>query len=97
MSVGVSTVLVRLGYSPDKMVENYPECGLACVSAAALRGLRKLDKSQSPCPQGIMLAATEAEPWHGIVFDLAGGPRGGAARKAIFRVSHWVVPLVNHG
>jgi hypothetical protein len=95
MSVGVSTVLASLGYTPDKMVENYPECGLACMSAGDLRNLTKMDKSQSPCPQGMMLAATDAEPWHGVVFDLAGGQRGAAARKAILRVARWVIPLVN--
>ena len=93
MSVGVSTELDRLGLTPEKMLENYPECGLAGVSAGDLRRLVKGDGKE--CPQGMMLAATEAEPWHGVVFDSAGGQRTRGARDAIAATARWVIPLVN--
>jgi hypothetical protein len=93
MSVGVSIVLDSLGYPAEKILDGYPECGLACITAGALRTLTKADGT--PCPQGIMLAPTEKEPWHGVVFDPSGGQRGRAARNAIATVADWIVPLVN--
>jgi hypothetical protein len=94
MSVGVSTVLERLGYSPEKMLEDYPDYGLACVTAGVLRSLTKAD-GITPCPQGIMLAPTEKEPWHGVVFDLTSERRSGAAKSAIVAAAKWVIPLLN--
>lgn len=92
MSVGVSTVLDELGCTANEILAAYPECGLACVRAADLRGLTKADGAA--CPQGIMLAPTEKEPWHGVVFDMS-GQRGSAAKAAIARVASWIVPLIN--
>jgi hypothetical protein len=43
MSVGISSELERLGFTAEKMLENYPECGLACVSAGDLRKLARAD------------------------------------------------------
>lgn len=93
MSVGLSTVLEELRFTPEKMLENYPDYGLAFVTAAELRKLAKADGT--PCPQGIMTAATDAEPWHGVVFDLAGGRRAGSAKNAIAKAAQWKVPLTN--
>jgi hypothetical protein len=93
MSVGVSTVLESLGYEPDRLLDGYPGCGLACVVAGVLRNLTRADGS--PCPQGVMLAPTEREPWHGVVFDLSGGRRSGAARNAIAQTAKWSIPLIN--
>src|SRR5487761_177666 len=93
MSMGVGAVLERLGFPPEKMLERYPDEGLACVLAADLRKLTKGD--DTPCPQGLMLAATDDEPWHGIVFDLTVGYKTEAAKAAIARICRWVVPLIN--
>jgi hypothetical protein len=93
MSVGVGTVLDNLGYTPDRILDGYPECGLACVTAGALRSLTKADGTS--CPQGVMLAPTEKEPWHGVVFDRTSERRGGAARNAIAQLAEWVIPLIN--
>jgi hypothetical protein len=95
MSVGVSTVLAEEGLSPEKMLEGYPGYGLAYFSAGDVRRLTKADGT-TPCPQGVMLAPTEAEPWHGVVFDLSGTRRGKAAKNAIARIATWLVPLINN-
>src|SRR6266498_2009226 len=50
---------------------DYPEDRLACVLAGDLRKLAKGDGKL--CPQGLMPAATDDEPWHGVVFDLTIG------------------------
>lgn len=93
MSVGISTVLDELGYSADKLLEGYEGYGLAEITAGDIRRLVCADGS--PCPQGIMPDPTEAEPWHGIIFDAAKRPRKTAACKAIARRARWTVPLVN--
>jgi hypothetical protein len=92
MSVAISTVLIKLGYTPEKLLEKHPEYGLAKILARDLRTLKKADGSD--CPQGIMLAAIDDEPWHGVVFDLNERPRKSAVSKAIFRVADWEIPLI---
>lgn len=92
MSIGVGHVLERLGYSPDELLKNFDGYGLAQVRAGDLRSLTRADGT--PCPQGIMLVPTEAEPWHGVVFDLNQRPRKGAALKAVARASSWTIPLI---
>lgn len=95
MSVGVGPVLEEHGFGPEKMLENYPDQGLAWALAADLRKLEKA--SGDPCPQGIMLVPTDDEPWHGVVFDLSAGYKSTPVGKAIAKVSQWAVPLVRHG
>lgn len=72
------------------MLEKYPTMGLVVVVAGALRNLAKGD---GPCPQGIMLAPTDEEPWHAVVFDLASAKRSGGAQKAIVKLAEVIVPL----
>ena len=92
MSVAIGKVLTDLGHEPQKVLEAYPEYGLARVRAGDLRALRKHDGSG--CPQGIMLAETDEEPWHGVIFDLNERPRKGGAAKAIMRIAEWEIPLI---
>jgi hypothetical protein len=87
-------VLEEHGFGPEKMLENYPDQGLAWALAADLRKLEKA--SGDPCPQGIMLVPTDDEPWHGVVFDLSAGYKSTQVGKAIAKVSQWAVPLVRH-
>jgi hypothetical protein len=93
MSIGVGIVLKGSGFRPEKMLERFPEEGLASMLAADLRKLTK--GNGEPCPQGLMLAATDDEPWHGVVFDLTAGYKTEAAKAAIARISSWAVPLRN--
>ena len=93
MSVGVSTVLGARNCGPERMLERFPGNGLAEVRAGDLRTLKRPDGA--PCPQGIMLAATDDEPWHGVVFDLAVGLKSAATKNAIARLATWTIPLVN--
>lgn len=88
MSVGVSTVL---GDEPEKMLTRFPDMGLVAVTAGQLRSLQKGDGT--PCPQGIMLAPTQEEPWHAVVFAVNEDKRSGAACKAIAKLCRVVVPL----
>ena len=92
MSVGTSIVLAKLGKGPEALLEGFPGYGLARMRAGDLRHLVRGD--HTACPQGIMLAPTEAEPWHAVVFDLAGGKRSTSAAKAISRVADWEIELV---
>jgi len=92
MSVGLGSVLVDHDYPPEKMLELFPDYGLAYVTAGQLRTLRRADGSA--CPQGIMLVPTTEEPWHGVVFDQTHRPRKDAVCKAICRVADWAIPLV---
>jgi hypothetical protein len=93
MSVAASTVLAKLGKDPDVLLERFPGYGLARMRASDLRHLVRGDGME--CPQGIMLAPTEAEPWHAVVFDIAGVKRPASAAKAIVRVAEWEIELVN--
>jgi len=93
MSVGVDTILHGLGFEPMKVLEDFDGYGLASIKAGDLRSLRRA--SGDACPQGIMLSPTEAEPWHAVVFNLAGGSRPASVKRAIALVASWVVPLVN--
>jgi hypothetical protein len=93
MSVGVSTVLESYGYDPTKLLEGFDDYGLARIAAGDLRKLTRINGD--PCPQGIMLAATEDEPWHGVVFDLAEQPRIKPVCKAISQIATWEIPLIN--
>jgi hypothetical protein len=93
MSVGTSTVLDALGKRPSVLLEGFPDYGLARVRAGDLRRLVRLDGTA--CPQGIMLAPTQAEPWHAVIFDLAGGKRTNAVAKAIVRIAEWEIELIN--
>lgn len=88
MSVGVSSVL---GSQPERMLANWPNCGLVSVTAGELRRLRKSDGTA--VPQGVMLFPTEAEPWHAVVFTLTGLKRDGQTLKAIAALARIVVPL----
>jgi hypothetical protein len=92
MSVGVGIVLEEHDFGPEKMLEDFPEDGLALIFASDLRKLERANGE--PCPQGLMLAPTEDEPWHGVVFDLSIGFKNKAVQKAIAKVSRWAIPLV---
>ena len=92
MSVGVGTVLKENGFGPEKMLEDFPDQGLAVILASDLRKLER--PNGDPCPQGLMLAPTSEEPWHGIVFDRTIGFKNKPTQKAILRISRWAVPLV---
>jgi hypothetical protein len=85
MSVGVAKVLQEQGFGPEKMLERYPDEGLAWILAADLRKLEKA--TGEPCPQGLMLVPTDDEPWHGVVFDMATGRKSEAVKKAIAKAS----------
>lgn len=87
MSVGTSLVL---GDEPERMLETFPQMGLVVLSAGALRALEKGD---GPCPQGIMLAPTDDEPWHAVVFDINSPKRSGGGQKAIAKLARVIVPL----
>ncbi len=93
MSVALGVALLARGHTPRQAIEKYQGYGLARVSVAALRRLRR--HNGSPCPQGVMAAPTEAEPWHGVVFDYEPGKRKGAVCTAICRVAQWEIPLIN--
>jgi hypothetical protein len=92
MSVGVASVLDQYRFGPDKLLEEFDECGIAVVRAGDLRQLKRVDGT--PCPQGIMLNPTEKEPWHGVVFDVNRRPRRKAICKAIAQIASWAIPLV---
>lgn len=92
MSVGVGSILIQQDVDPTVMLGNFPDYGLTATRVGDLRRLQKADGA--PCPQGIMLAPTATELWHGVVFDASTRPRKGAVKKAIVRVSAWTVPLV---
>lgn len=93
MSIGLGSVLSELGLPPDVMLELHH--GLHGLTVTRVGELRQLKRGTGePCPQGIMASPTEAEPWHGVVFDLTCRPRKDPVRKAIARVSTWHVPLV---
>lgn len=76
------------------MLLGFPDYGLASIRVGLLRKLVRVNGD--PCPQGVMLAPTDAEPWHAVVFDLAHPDRcrGDATCKAIARAAEWCVPLV---
>ncbi len=93
MSVALGVVLLDRGDPPAKVIEKYPGYGLARIRVADLRRLQRLD--ESPCPQGVMASPTDAEPWHGVVFDCEPGMRKKAVRAAIARVAEWEIPLIN--
>lgn len=80
-------------YPPERLLDSWPGYGLASFTARDVRNLSRADGS--PCPQGVMLAPTEAEPWHAVVFDLADpdAKRSGGACRAIAERAEWVVPL----
>lgn len=88
MSVGVSTLLTD---PPAQMLSGFAGMGLVSVTAGQLRNLTKGDGT--PCPQGVMLAPTDAEPWHAVVFGLSEAKRSAAAAKAVARCAVVVVPL----
>jgi hypothetical protein len=92
MSFAVGTVLAERRIAPEALLEQYPGYGLAVVEAGALRELTT--GSGLSCPQGIMLAPTELEPWHGVVFDKTQRLRSDKACKAIKTAAEWHVPLV---
>jgi hypothetical protein len=93
MSVGVGSVLISNGRESTELLEGFDGYGLARIVAGDLRKLARVNGDQ--CPQGIMLAPTDTEPWHGIVFDLLERPRTRPVCKAISQVATWEIPLVN--
>lgn len=92
MSVGIGSVLMHLGVTPEAMLRAFPEHGLTITSVGELRQLKR--GNGEPCPQGIIASPTETEPWHGVVFDLTTRPRRDPVRKAIARASTWHIPLM---
>jgi hypothetical protein len=92
MSVGASNVLERLNLDASAMLADFAGCGLVAVTAGDLRGLCKHDGSA--WPQGLMLAPTDREPWHAVVFDQTQRPRPAAGQKAIARCARVIVPLI---
>lgn len=93
MSVGISTVLEKLGLGPEAMLLGLSDFGVVGFTAGSVRELRR--KNGDPCPQGVMPGPTEAEPWHAVVFGPEGRQRSNAEKQAIADVAHWVIPLVN--
>lgn len=93
MSVAVGSVLSAFGKLPEELLEGFPDFGLAAFSVDDARSLQR--KNGDPCPQGVMLAPEEAEPWHAVVFDLAGGPRKTPVKEALAAKASWIVPLTN--
>jgi hypothetical protein len=93
MSIGVGTVLTSYGYEPVKLLDELSDYGLARIAAGDLRKLTRINGD--PCPQGLMLVPTEAEPWHGIVFDLTERPRTKPVCKVIAQIATWEIPLIN--
>jgi len=92
MSVGLHSMIQRLGYGPEVMLEEFPDYGLLMVHVGDLRQLMR--GSGAPCAQGVLASPTEDEPWHGVVFDLESRPRRDPAKKAIAKVACWVIPLI---
>jgi hypothetical protein len=93
MSVGLGNVLKDLGLPPEQMLEGFEGMGLAEINASDLRTLCRVDGTS--CPQGLMASPTDAEPWHGIVFDMTFPKRPKPICKAISKLARWRVPLVN--
>jgi hypothetical protein len=92
MSVGVSMVLDQLELPVGRLLQGFEGYGLASMRAGDLRVLKRADGT--PCPHGVMLAPTDSEPWHGIVFDETTRPRKGGVQKAVCRIAKWEIPLL---
>jgi len=92
MSVGVAAILSASHEAPEKMLEGYSsEYGLARLRAGDLRTLSKADESSAA--QGVMLNATDAEPWHAVVFSKVSTKKNKTIQAAIAAVAVWeIVP-----
>ncbi len=93
MSVGLGPLLLAAGVGPEQLIEHHEGYGVARIRVGELRRLARA--AGDPCPQGVMAWPTPTEPWHCVVFALAGGARKKAVRTAIAKIAEWEIPLVN--
>lgn len=93
MSVAVGSILKSEGVAPEDLLKGFPDFGLAMFRVDDARGLQR--KNGDPCPQGVMLAPEENEPWHAVVFDVSGVQRKSPVKDMLASKAEWVIPLRN--
>ena len=93
MSVGLGYLIEEHGKTPAEAMLGNPHQGYGLVACTVgdLRALQRLNGDA--CPQGIMPAPTDHEPWHAVVFDVT-GKRAESVSAAIAKIACWIVPLI---
>jgi hypothetical protein len=96
MSIGILSVLISEGRTAADWRDDWGKSyGIARFTAGQVRQLVLVDAAKTPCPQGVMASPTDAEPWHGVVFDLSGVRRKASVCKRIKVCAEWEVPLIH--
>jgi hypothetical protein len=70
------------------VIDSFPDYYIAASEASAVRALARPDGTL--IPQGIMHDPREGRPWHAVVWDKSGKPRGKPGRRAFAAASRWV-------
>lgn len=91
-----ASALTSAGKKPRDLLAEWGEnYGIAKFTAGQVRQLVRADPGSTPCPQGVMASPTDAEPWHGVVFDLSGAERRSPVCKRIAVCAEWEIPLTH--
>jgi hypothetical protein len=97
MSMGLVSIIESDGLGPEAMLERLSdqstraEYGVVELQVGDLR--RLIRHNGEICHHGVMRAATIMEPWHVVAFDLSHPGRPEACKKALTRVSRYVIEL----
>lgn len=89
MSIAVEKLLTEAGYGPEKLIEDYEGYGVASIVAGEMRALQ--GPKSKDWSQGIMWDPRDGEPWHAVIFCVAGGKKTNGIQSAIARIANWAI------